>query len=570
MKMMKTISKILSIAMLLGTSLQPSAYAQNLNKHIDNAENVALDYCISNEYILTGRITPPTVGGMPNVGPFAGNLTRLQLQKVDDKLNTVWAKTYAVGDEVATVQQGICQSLSNSFYVGDVKQTKDEGFIVCGEVRRDAETSGCGVLSNYDHLFMLKTDRDGNVQWFKRYDKYGMLNSVVETPDGDFIACGRLGGSGVSTGLIIYTDANGNLLWSKEALTPAYWDHDILSNGSEYYEVINFNGNFALVGIANYVGTVWAATNITVVDATGNMLQNSIIDNQIYGYVMSARAIADSHDGEVVITGMAGTPCNSGAQVFILKIEPYSMGVNFFRVYSYNNYGDASMGASIDVDGGERIFVTGVDWTNGGGAIYLETDYNGNLNRYTPFNATEATWGKGIVFNPAMGIPTFSGYYSPNMQSTFIIKNDQNYDCSPDVYMPDYTTPYEEYPSNDRDPGVRSIDDDAIAFDWDPKEGIACGKQKPGSTTSVANTSATALMLSPNPASEYLDVDMGNIPVAGSMLKVYDISGRVVTSRTLTSETRIRINTASLLPGMYTLNIVQQNGSVTRTNFIKD
>lgn len=569
---MKKITNLLAAALLLVAPFQ-AGYAQNLNKHIDNAENVSIDYLVSNEYILGGNTRPDKVGGMNNTGPVAGNLQRIQLQKLDKNLNTLWAKTYAIADEVATVKQGLCQSLSNWFTVGDVKQTKDEGYIICGSVRRDPETSGCGYLSSYDHLFMLKTDKNGKVQWFKRYDRYGMLNSVVETPKGDFIACGRQGGAGMGTGLILYTDGGGNLQWSKEAVTFAYWDHSSPSNGSEYYEVINFKDNFALVGIDNYFGTIWAGTLITLVNSSGSVLQNAVIDNQNYHYVLSARGVEDAQDGELVITGMAGTPCQTGAQVFILKIEPYSMGVNFLRVYSNNNYGDASMGTSITVEPGKRICVTGIDWsTNGGGGLYLETDYSGNLNRYTPFNAKEATWGKGIVFNTADGIPAFSGYYSPNMLSTFVIKNDQNKDCTDDVYMPDYTTPYEVYDAKDKDPGVKDIKDAAYDYDWDPKEGIACGKSvvaKKEGATSVKDIAGGAFMLAPNPANNYIDIACA-AAFTGGTVTVHDVTGRVVLHVTVQAGPSIHINTSALQPGMYMLQVQQADGHNYRGNFIKE
>jgi hypothetical protein len=571
---MKRITIIAAAAMLLGASFQ-AGYAQNLNKHIDDAENVAIDYLASNGYIITGKTTPPTVGGMSNMGAFGGNLERIQLQKLDANLNTIWTKTYAADDEVATVQNHICSNLSNYFTVGDVKQTKDEGFIICGRVRRDPETSGCGHLGNYDHLFMLKTDKDGKVQWFKRYDRYGMLNSVVETPSGDFIACGRLGSPSSSTGLIIYTNPAGNLLWSKEAITYAYWDHSQPSNGSEYYEVINFKDNFAVVGINNYWGTIWAGTLITMVDAAGNVLQNANIDNQNYGYVISARGVEDARDGELVITGMAGTPCKTGAQVFILKIEPYSMAVNFLRIYSYNNAGDASMGASISVDDAQKkIFVTGIDWgTNGGSGIYLETDYSGNLNRYTPFNATEALWGKGIIYNPAQGIPVFSGYFSPNTQSTFVVRNDQDRDCSPDMYVPDYSTHYEVYDAKDKDPGLKDISDKAHDYKWDYKERIVCGSVDAAAkngTSSVKNVVQAELALAPNPANTYIDISIGNASFTGGMLYVHDVTGRIVFSADVKAGNAIHLNTSALQPGMYILQVQQSGGHTYRANFTKE
>ena len=177
--------------------------------------------------------------------------------------NTQWFKTYATADEVNAVQNGTCPHLATYFTTGDAKTTKDGGYIVCGRVRVDPETSGCPGPT-YDHLFLLKTDGHGNVQWYKRYFdpnmNYGMLNSVIERNDGGFIACGHEMGNYAA---IIGTDAGGNLQWARYAQPPAYWDPTIVMPGN-YYEVTRYKDYYALVGVDNTYGEVWGLSLIHI------------------------------------------------------------------------------------------------------------------------------------------------------------------------------------------------------------------------------------------------------------------------------------------------------------------
>lgn len=562
------------ITMFLAGISSQYAYSQNINKHIDNAENVSIDYLIpSDEYILSGNTFPTSIGGMSNIGAFGGPLSRIQLEKLDNNLNNQWFKTYATADEVNAVQTGVCSHLDVYFTTGDTKQTADQGYITCGRVRRDPETSGCPG-AQYDNLFMLKTDASGNVQWYKRYDRFGMLVSVVEMPNGNFIACGYEGELGMTdVALIICTDPNGNILWSKHSLTPAFWDHTTILS-SAYYEVIPFQGNYALVGIEDYAGTVWGGTLVTVIDGSGNYLQNAIVDNENYHYTLVGRALADAQDGDLVITGMGGNPCATGAQLMLLKIEPMSMNVKFHKVYSYNNLGDNSWGDAIKVIG-STIYFTGTDRTNGG-AVYAEADFLGNLLRYSIFNAADAYDGKCMTVNTLLNIPVYSGTYFPSSEPTFVAKTTYGKECVTDIPMPEYDPPYDIYPAQDKDPGVKQIDDKVMEFDLVPVEKIVCGgtdvptAAKKKYTTAISNTATAQFSITPNPASEFADISFKE-SFSGGKLEIVDITGHLVMSRELTADNiSYRLDITSLLPGIYVVTVKQTDGMVHHSQLIKD
>lgn len=563
-KLMKKLILSITAAMLCGSVLP--AFAQNSVKHIDNAENSNLDYnSQADVYALSGNTYPSTIAGMSNLAAFGGNLSKIQLQILDNALNTQWFKTYATADEVNAVQNGTCPHLATYFTTGDAKTTKDGGYIVCGRVRVDPETSGCPGPT-YDHLFLLKTDGHGNVQWYKRYFdpnmNYGMLNSVIERNDGGFIACGHEMGNYAA---IIGTDAGGNLQWARYAQPPAYWDPTIVMPGN-YYEVTRYKDYYALVGVDNTYGEVWGGTIVTVVDNAGNQIASNVIDNEKWGYVLVGRGINDAYDGDVAITGWGGAPCQTGSQAMVMKLDPISMAVNFLRVYSYNNYGDVSWGNSI-VPVGDRFCVTGRDATISG-EMYIETDYSGNLIRYNVQSDGDASVGHSIVLNTNAGYPAYAGNYFPGTEATFIVQNNTGRDCKDDVYMPEYKTPYEIFKCPLKDAPFKQKDDKIIDFKMEYKEYYVCGQPKNGTTSVAKIPEGKNIGIYPNPASNTLNVSVSNNFGKG-VLKVYDMTGKELMSHTI-SNIATTINIAALPAGNYVLKAINTQGLSERAMFTKE
>ncbi|MBN8669058.1 MAG: T9SS type A sorting domain-containing protein [Chitinophagales bacterium] len=549
-----------------------SVQAQNIIKHFNNAMNENIDYMIpTNEYVLSGNTYPPTISGMNNVGPST-TVSRIQLQVIDDQLNTIWFKTYCTQNEVNDYQNSICPNLNVFFTAGDAKQTSDEGFIICGRVRVDGETSGCSFAPTYDDLFLLKTDASGAVQWYRRYDdpamQFGMLNSVIEASNGNFITCGYQNYGSMQWGVIIGVDANGGLLWSNYAVTPAYWDPSV-TVPSEYFEITSYQNDYALVGIANTFGGVWGATLITVIDANGNYIADNIVDNQRYGYVIVGHGIDDADDGDVVITGAAGTPCQGGSHVMILKINPVTLAQNFFKIFENPSSGFSTWGHSIITlnSVGGLFCVTGQTDEYGGG-LYVETDYNGNLLRYVPYGANDAAQGRSIVANTAGAFPTFTGIHLNAPEPTFVIRNNYGYDCPSDISKPEYDTPLDNYPSDHIYPPIAEIDEPVVDYDLQPDENVVCGQLKNGTTTVAKIPEGKNIGLYPNPATSTLNITMSNT-LANSTLKVYDMTGKEVLSQHISSKTTT-INIATLPAGNYILKITNTQGFSERAIFTKE
>lgn len=572
---MKKIKNLLLQVVFLLTLACTQGYAQNAIKHIDNAQNMALDYMIpSDEYLLSGNTFPATIGGMSNIGPTAGNLSRIQLEVLDNQMASVMFKTYCTVTEVNDVLNHRCTHLNAYFQTGDAKQTSDGGFIICGRVRVDNETSGCPGSAQYDHLFLLKVDAAGAVQWYKRYFdpamQFGMLNSVIEASNGNFITCGYENYGSMTHAVILGVNSAGGLLWSDYAQAGAYWDHSIILP-SIYYEITPYNGDYALVGIGNTAGTVWGNTILTVIDANGNYIAHNILDNQLScNYVLTGRGIHDAYDNDVVLTGAGGTPCLSGSQIFILKIDPVTLAVNFLKIYSYNNFGDVSWGNSIVTWGsaGGNFSVAGRDATNNG-ALYLETDNNGNLLRYTPFNNADASVGKSIVWNSNSSWPVYSGEFWPATEPTFLVRNNYGNDCPSDIPMVEYTTCLDDYDCPHIPAPFQEVTDDAIDYDINPIESIVCGQLKPASVSKI--TAVENILITPNPSDGLIDVNLGNAKPGNCTLQVYDMTGRIVLSqKSVYAGKAIRLNISALPSGTYMLSAGDKDGKTERAGFIKN
>lgn len=121
----------------------------------------------------------------------------LWLVKTDAQGNVLWTKMYA-GTETGNFEnRGRC-----------VRQTMDKGYIVTGS--RDP-----------GGFWLLKTDENGDTLWTVTYgEEYG--RSVLETPEGDYVAVGRgpaanpwLASYDAGDVLLVKADAYGNTIWER-------------------------------------------------------------------------------------------------------------------------------------------------------------------------------------------------------------------------------------------------------------------------------------------------------------------------------------------------------------------
>ena len=135
-------------------------------------------------------------GGYIITGGMSSSLTNLDVSliKVTMDGNTVWTKTYG----------GSFDETGRS-----VQQTIDNGFVIAGMKYRD-----------YEHIYLLKTDANGDTIWTKSLKKYGVMEyifDVIETADSNYIFCG----SSDDAVYLLKTNANGDTIWTKTYSDPS-------------------------------------------------------------------------------------------------------------------------------------------------------------------------------------------------------------------------------------------------------------------------------------------------------------------------------------------------------------
>ncbi|MEF3245435.1 MAG: copper amine oxidase N-terminal domain-containing protein, partial [Caldisericaceae bacterium] len=112
--------------------------------------------------------------------------------KIDFNGNILWAKTF--GSEY--------DESANS-----IQQIADSGYIIAGQ------TSSFGAGG--DDVLILKLDSSGNISWAKTFGSEGneSLNSIQQTTDSGYIACGQTSSFGVGGWdiLLLKLDQNGNI-----------------------------------------------------------------------------------------------------------------------------------------------------------------------------------------------------------------------------------------------------------------------------------------------------------------------------------------------------------------------
>jgi len=168
-----------------------------------------------------------------------------------------------------------------------IVQTSDGGFAIAGYTQ--------SFSNEYYDFWLIKTDSFGNMQWNRTYDQEGMSypSSLIITSDGGF----ALGGEAFSEDGqfdfgMVKTDKDGDVEWTK-TYGGEKWDR-----ASSLVETSD--GGFALAGETNSYGSGDYDFYLVITDEAGNMVWN-----QTFGGSENDRAnsLVEASDGEFVIAG---------------------------------------------------------------------------------------------------------------------------------------------------------------------------------------------------------------------------------------------------------------------------
>lgn len=201
------------------------------------------------------------------------------LAKIDALGHQEWMKTYGSG------------AYDRAY---DIKRTSDGGLIVTGI------TSSTGP--DYTDTFLLKTDENGNQQWFERYDANGRNDegrSVIEAVNGGFLSVGLYNNDPVSGNYQAYavkTTASGNPLWkafigfstSEETYSVVQTrDGNYMLTGKTYLHRTNDDYQLLLVKIDDSGNILWTKTYGGTEDEEGYDIKRTDHGYVIIGYTVS-------------------------------------------------------------------------------------------------------------------------------------------------------------------------------------------------------------------------------------------------------------------------------------------
>jgi hypothetical protein len=277
----------------------------------------------------------------------------------------VWLiKTDGIGDTLWTKAFGG----NNDENGGDVQQTSDGGYIICGSKVNSFSSV------NYD-VWLIKTDGIGDTLWTNSILMgYGIFSSSVrQTIDGGYVICGTVDfGSPDHRGFLIKADVNGDQQWiqffggfSMDGLfdVKQTTDSGFIVCGYTYSYGWNGNEDVWLIKTDNNGDTLWTKTRL-IEDGMGSSVQQTT-------------------DGGYIISGWTNKNFDTGNGSDVLLIKTDGIGDTLWTITFDNSFIDRSYSVQQTSDGG--YIITGFtgpagSFGSGDNDVYLiKTDANGNI-----------------------------------------------------------------------------------------------------------------------------------------------------------------------------------------------
>jgi len=204
-------------------------------------------------YILAGKIY--TENNPEPKGKIVYTGSDVSIIKTDKDGNPEWNRTFGgLKDEWARI----------------VQQTSDGGYILAGST----QSYGSGKSD----IWLVRTDYEGEEQWNRTYggDSRDWANSVQQTFDGGFIIVGGTEsyGAGHSDFFLVKTDRNGNEQWNRRFGGES---HELFSHVEQ-----TTDGGFILGGRTfSFDGNYW----LIKTDADGNMQWDRTFDQRLESFL---------------------------------------------------------------------------------------------------------------------------------------------------------------------------------------------------------------------------------------------------------------------------------------------
>jgi hypothetical protein len=239
-----------------------------------------------------------------------------QLVKTDAQGNIQWNRTYG----------------GEGFYsLESLVATSDGGYALAGSA---------GFITT--SFWLVKTDEYGNMEWSNEYGEYGTstARSLVETSDGGYALAGESNPFGPEDFdvLLVKTDSNGNMEWSKTYRRTG-WEiaHSVVKTSDGGYAIagtINAyttdNSDFLLVKTDVYGNMEWNRTY----GGTGNEWGCSLVETSDGGYAIAGETSsfgAGDSDFWVVKTDESGVIPEFPSWIILPLVLTVTFGVLFLK-----------------------------------------------------------------------------------------------------------------------------------------------------------------------------------------------------------------------------------------------
>ena len=249
-----------------------------------------------------------------------------------------------------------------------VQQTSDGGYIIAGAYSDSTgsitQSGGVGVL--------IKTDVNGNLEWEKVNNSTYYMD-VVETTDGGFIIA-------TSNSNVIKTDINGNYQWSIQI---NHYINSIIQTSDGGYVACG-GLKYSISGAPETLG------HLTKIDNSGGVLWHQIHGDYQNVSWAELKDIQQTSDGGYIITGEI---TNNNYNVWLIKVSSYGY-FEWEETFNGLSY-EESEGQSIDKtsDGGYIITGSRTDDDFYCNVLLTKTDGQGNIE----WEKTFGDWAYGYA-----------------------------------------------------------------------------------------------------------------------------------------------------------------------------